>query len=104
MFPKGVEYFLVYSCQVFFYLLRPHRFCPARRVPRRSVTSYPTLVINEVAVRPGTTPLQVMEHLNLPGHKLFTASGGGEIPNNTDLFAIIQDGEKVYAATEMVAG
>ncbi|MGD0917307.1 MAG: hypothetical protein ABSB22_12705 [Thermodesulfobacteriota bacterium] len=60
--------------------------------------------IYEVAVRPGTTPLQVMEHLNLPGHKLFTASGGGEIPNNTDLFAIIQDGEKVYAATEMVAG
>jgi len=39
--------FLVYSSQVFFYLFRRYRFYPARRVPRRSVTSYPTLVIRK---------------------------------------------------------
>ena len=43
--------FLVYSSQVFFYLLRRYRFCPARRVPRCCVTSYPTLVIGKSSER-----------------------------------------------------
>lgn len=60
--------------------------------------------VYDVMVTPGTTPLQVMEHLNLPGYKFFTASDKQEIPNNADLFSTIQDGEKVYAASEMVAG
>jgi hypothetical protein len=41
----------LYSSQVFFYLLRRYRLCPARRVPRRSVTSYPTLVIRKSSER-----------------------------------------------------
>ena len=43
--------FLVYSCQVFFYLFGRYRFYPARRVPRRSATSYPTLVIRKSSER-----------------------------------------------------
>ena len=34
-----------------FYLLRRYRFCPTRRVPHRSETSYPTLVIRKSSER-----------------------------------------------------
>jgi hypothetical protein len=47
-----MEYFVARTSSLFipvkcFSLLRSHRFCPVRRVPRRSVTSYPTLVIRK---------------------------------------------------------
>ena len=48
---RDLNSFLVYSCQVFFYLMRRYRFCPARRVPRRFVTSYPTLVLRKSSER-----------------------------------------------------
>jgi hypothetical protein len=41
---RALNFFLVYSSQVFF---RHYRYCHVRRFPRRSVTSYPTLVIRK---------------------------------------------------------
>ena len=41
---RALNFFLVYSSQVFF---RHYRYCHVRRIPHRSVTSYPTLVIRK---------------------------------------------------------
>ncbi len=48
---KHEKFFLVYSSQVFFYLMSQYRFDLFRRIPRRSATSYPTLVIRKSSER-----------------------------------------------------
>ena len=60
--------------------------------------------IFDLAVRPGTSPRQILEELRLPGYFLVDPVTKRMFPHDSDLYPAILDGQKAFAVSEMIAG
>lgn len=56
--------------------------------------------IKDVAISPGTTPKDVLREAKLNNYTL-RQDGGGFVPQNKDLYASVQDGQKFQAFPKM---